>query len=374
MSTPAQSLPPRTADSIYLTMETKLKALLPVITNYRSGSVVNSLLRAMAEGISGLYGAVGVAADQAFHQHAAGKFLDFHAGQFGVARKKATFAEYTVRFLRSGGFNSQNIPQNTVVYSIGFDGKKLRFLVREQVTLLGGDSFVLANVRAEAAGIAYNLGANTPLRMETVITEVSQNLDPVNIQTTVAQNDETDDELRGRLALAWESKPQLGAGELKTAHAYVYYARSIDGVSEALVNDQQPHGEGTVEITINPNNAELITQVRDLLDTVKCTTAKLTVIGATAITCDITLTIDALPTYTSAHVTARVRAALELLFPAKIGEPILLGNVIARVMAQEGAANVVAWSFRRAGVPVAGNDISIGPGEYAVLGAVMVNA
>jgi phage-related baseplate assembly protein len=137
-------------------------------------------------------------------------------------------------------------------------GTEIRFKVTEEVSFDEGTEFAIP-VIAENAGLSYNIGSGTSIRL----TRVISGLDTVTVGedwlASPGQDEEDDNSYRDRIEDRWNSQI-LG----DTKAVYRSYAESVDGVREAHIV-RAPRGPGSTDVVIAAVNgvpsAELLAAV-----------------------------------------------------------------------------------------------------------------
>lgn len=180
-----------------------------------------------------LYGYIDWAAQQAVPFTAGDEFLEAWAALKGVSRLGASSAAGTVIFT---GTNGTNIPSGTVL--IRADGWK--YETAASGTISAGTATVAAQATAGAAG---NAAAGSLLSLYAAIPGINTSA-TVGTVFTGGSDIETDDSLRSRMLLAFQS-PARGGSKAD----YLRWAREVPGVTRAWC---LPHvdGAGTVAVYV----------------------------------------------------------------------------------------------------------------------------
>lgn len=270
-----------------------IKGPLGIVTVLRR-SFIGVISRALAGLAHLLFGFLKFIEKNAFPDTAETEFLDRWAGIWGVSRKVATFAQFT---LDVTGISGTVIPAATVYQRD--DG--VEYTVDDEVTLAAGvGTLALTAVVAGSNGnliVADNLSIQSPiagLNSEGTVAAI----------TTDAEDTEDDDSLRARLIDRIQNPPSGGA-----ANDYLQWALSVPGVTRAWVLPQNL-GPGTVGVSfvedgedpITPSGAK-ITEVEDYIEPLRPVTANVNVFAPNLLPID--MTIELKPN------TAAVQAAVE---------------------------------------------------------------
>lgn len=171
-----------------------------VVQDVAVGSVVRTLVEAVAREIALAYGQLNAAYDSAFVETATGSSLDRVVALLGFRRFRAGRPVGTVRFSRRTGVVGEvTIPAGTPVA----DAKDtLRYETTETRTMLAGESTAQIQVRgASAATPVVEVGVLTSIQRAIAGIDTVTNERP----TSTASQDETDAELRTRARAALTS-------------------------------------------------------------------------------------------------------------------------------------------------------------------------
>jgi len=218
-------------------------------------------------------------APQLLVTRATGAWLDEHARGMGLERKRATGARLRLRCRATA---SGTFPPGALV-GVG----ELRYRVEGPY---GPDQEVEAV--SEGVGSRYNLPLGAVLYPITLV----PGLEALEVMEVLeaGQDEETDEELRRRLILAW---PALGRGS--TYHAYMSWALEVPEVRKVAVLDDHPRGQGTVDVVIAPARGlpspELIAQVQALVDERRPLTVSALVRAPTPVALNLSLRLHRLP-------------------------------------------------------------------------------
>ncbi|UZX14993.1 baseplate J/gp47 family protein [Thermus sp. PS18] len=241
-------------------------------------------------------------APQLLVTRATGAWLDEHARGMGLERKPARPARLLLRCVASA---SGTFPAGAWV-GLG----ELRYRVQ-------GPYAPDARVEAvsEGVGSRYTLPVGAVLYPVTVVPGLER-LEVVEV-LEAGQDEETDEELRARLLLAW---PALGRGS--TYHAYMSWALEVPEVRKVRVLDQHPRGQGTVDVVIAPARGlptpELVARVQALVDERRPLTVDARARGPTPKALNLNLRLHRLPG--SPPLEAWRSRALDFLHGLGIGE------------------------------------------------------
>lgn len=217
---------------------------LPIRLNLNKG-IVRGLIELWAWGLWQLYQFLAIILKQAFPDTATGLWLELHCKQVGVTRKPATKTLGTVYFTRVGTAGNVPIPAGRVCRTkVDGAGNIYRFVTSEAAILLDGTSEVAVAVEAEEYGAASNATAGQISEIVTVIPGVDAAENRAGWLVSEGADTELDDPLRARYVLAWQALSGC------TKYAYQAWALEVTGVASAIIIDQHPRGQGTLDVVI----------------------------------------------------------------------------------------------------------------------------
>lgn len=210
---------------------------------------------ALAASVEGLYAHQAWIARQIFPDTADTEYLEKHADEHGLTRKRATLAQGTATF---SGTPGAAIP-------LGTEAKTVAGLVfvTSEAGVIGADGTALVPVCAGTAGTAHNLAAGTGLALTSAPSGV-HGAAALATATTGGTSAETDAELLARVLDVLRNPP---AGGNKAD--WRRWAMNVDGVSAAYVFPLR-RGLGTVDVCITSAgglpSAEILETTRAALD------------------------------------------------------------------------------------------------------------
>lgn len=339
-----------------------LKALTDAgfpVTSWRSGGLARTLVEVTAAGLTDAWALAGAIAQGALLELSTDDWLTALArSAFDVERAPATFALGYVHLVAASGIGPYSIAAGALVVSDG-----TRFYRSTNTTTLtvtvGGTLDV--PVRAEGSGAVYN----TP----TLNVLVSPALPGVTLtspiwgggstwRTTDARDEETDASLRQRCRDRWST---LGRGA--TAAAYRYLVTSCPaapGVTRAAV--VLGPGDGTLRVYLatssGPASPSEVTAVESYLSTRAPATDAPTVLSATAVPVNVSMTVRTRDT--SAENRTRILDALDVLQRAlDLGQRLDVGALYAAAYTARDVVDVTLSS------PSA--DVTVPPEGIAVM-------
>lgn len=249
----------------YLENYTNWPDCIPKLTDFSKGSVLYTLLNAIATAIDSNAYAIYMAKQAAFLSTATGSDLDNKAADFGIIRKPAVSAKGIFTFTKLvTDIASVQIPAGSLISTLPDSaGNVITYSVDSDSVLPAGQLSVSVACTCQTSGVSGNISANTKL----LISSAVPGIDGVQLISDIRNgvDTETDDQLRVRALNAFAS---LARG---TDAWYKSIALGVPGVQSATVVPQN-RGAGTVDIFIvGANNtipdATLQSAVQAALDT-----------------------------------------------------------------------------------------------------------
>ncbi len=310
------------------------------LTNFNTGSVIRTLLEAVAQPISELHDLVKSVFSQVFIQTATGSWLDLKAQEMGVERIQASYTTGKVTFQRTDTQGALTIPAGTIVATQVYpDGSKYRFFTVADAVMADGEASVDVDVKAEHPGADYNLTAGTITVLETAISGVDFVTNGADWLTSAGVDEETDDSLRERLLARWQ---EIGTGSTKAA--YEYWAKSVSGVADVLVLDDFPRGPGTVDVVISGPDGlpgpDVVDQVNSTIQANRPICSDVLVRAANAVDIQVQVTASASPDATDlTSIQSAIQSAIQGL-TWRIGEDFRPARIIAAAMGVEDVVDV----------------------------------
>ncbi len=291
----------------------------------REGCDLSARMYALAAQVCALYVQADWALRQAFPQTAEGEYLDAHAQLRGLARKRATAAQGTVRFTAGEKADApREIPKGTVCMTAGL----VRFETERAGVLEAGALTADVPVRALEAGEAGNVSAGAISSMAVAPMGIASCTNP---QPCGGGSDgEGDEVLRERVLGTFKRLPN-GAN----AAFYEQGALSFDQVAAAAVV-ARPRGVGSVDIVPATMSGlpdkELLDQLQAYFEERREIAVDLKVRAPRTAVVNITVQVEAREGWDRAEVLSRVERAVREWFTGRLlGQDILrakLGSLI----------------------------------------------
>ncbi len=223
------------------------KGWLPARLNLNKG-VVRGLVEIFCWGLWQLYSLLHRLLKQAVPATSTAEWLNTHAASVNLSRRPATKAVGNVRFLRSPSSSlaaNVAIPQRRIVRTPPDGaGQVYRYSTLAPAVLPAGEEYIDVPCESEEYGAAANASAGQICEIVTPVEGIAGVTNTVDWLISEGANEETDEQLRERYALAW------AANNGCTKHAYKSWALSVPGVTSVSILDRHPRGQGTVDIVV----------------------------------------------------------------------------------------------------------------------------
>ena len=223
------------------------RGYLPARLNLNKG-VVRGLLEIYCWGYWQIYDLLQRLLAQATPSSATGKWLDMHAASVALSRRPATKARGKVRFARAvetGQDTNITIPAGRIVRTLpDGTGRIFRYSTVATAVLPAGADHVDVEAEAEDYGAAANASTGQICELVTPVTGISGVTNAAGWLTEEGADEETDAQLRERIALQWRGNNGC------TKYAYAAWALSVPGVTSVSILDRHPRGQGTVDIVV----------------------------------------------------------------------------------------------------------------------------
>ena len=297
---------------------------------------------------------------QMFPTTATGDKLDLHAMQRGLERIKGSRAEGTIVFTLEAPLEYNLIIPAGTICTTG-DGS-LNYITKQDAVIYRGSSYAWVRSTAEDSGERYNIGSG---KVNTIVTYFSVGI-RINNSTsfTGGTDDETDEQLRERLAKSYKDTPD-GANE-------AYFERlalSVDGIqsAKAYYHPSEPGwgiivlgGRGAVPDTTAFDEAS------ELLNSQKPFGVNFLIQRCSTVVKDISVSIQVSEGYLYSSVKTVAEESIRNFFlDLSVGEDVLLAALGKALLETEGVEN---YSFAQGS-----QDSEIVNSCLAVLGTLSVS-
>lgn len=316
---------------------------MPKLTDFTPGSVVYTLLSAIATAFDTISMSIYTARQAAYLSTATGTDLDAQATDFGIIRKPAQAAQATFTFTKISKSNADiPIPAGSLVSTFPDPGGNVITFVTTDIDakLPAGTLEVDVKATCQTAGAAGNITANTRILISSAIPGIDGVLLKAN--ATLGVDLESDDSLRAR---ALGSFAALARG---TEAWYQQTALAVPGVYSAKVVPQN-RGAGTVDVFITgPNNSvpslEVQQEVQARLDETRPCTDNVKQQAPAGLMINAAINIKVLAGYNPVTTCTAVQTAV-INYISKLGVGagelgyVYLSAITAVVMSTLGVAN-----------------------------------
>ncbi len=305
----------------------EIKTNIPQITNFNSGGVMRGFIEILAKFIKAIYDLLNLVFQNAFVQTASGIWLDMKCAELDLYRFEAKKTKGYVVFERDETAGNVNIPAGTILQSRTMsNGKKYRYFTTQNVVLAEGAANIMVEVEAELPGSEYNLPPNSIVELVNPIAGIDRVYNTYNWIVETGLDEETDESLRKRYYLKWQSIS--GA----TMSAYESWARNVEGVNQVVVIPVG-RGGGTVDVVITAVTGEasdeLLQEVKNAIDERKPYGVDVCVYRPTWVEVSISLHLKLYNWADEAAVTQQVTEKVYSYFAnIKIGQDFILTDLI----------------------------------------------
>ncbi len=312
----------------------EIKANIPQITNFNTGGVMRGFIEIVAKFIKAIYDLLNLVFQNAFVQFASGIWLDMKCAEIGLYRFEARKAKGYIVFERDEATSNVNIPAGTIVQSRTMsNGKKYRYFTTQNVVLLQGQTSINVPVEAKLAGVEYNLPPNSIVELVNPIAGIDRIYNEADWITVAGLDEETDESLRKRYYLQWQSVS--GA----TLASYESWARSVAGINQVVVIPVGSGG-GTVDVVITSVTGEasdeLLQEVKNAIDERKPYGVDIYVYRPAEVAIDLAILLKL---YSFANETQVVQQVTEKIYKyftnIKIGQDFVISDFVSYIKTSE---------------------------------------
>ena len=299
---------------------------------------------------------------QMFPSTATGEYLEAHAQQRGMSRRKGTYATGVVTFTAAEEVHDAIlIPAGTEVCTAD---DLLRYATDEDVILGSGVQTASVRVTAVQPGSAYNAALRKVTVIVTPVLGVAGVVNPSSFKG--GTDDESDDQLRARVIDSYQNV-------LNGANAAYYraIAMSVDGVYDAAAVGRA-RGEGTVDVYASGKGSgvpeETIGAIQALLDEKRELNVDVRAVAATGLSISLYIILAVKEGYDFGAVATVVEHEVrDYINALGIGHDLRLSSVGEVIYHVEGVAD---YRF----VESYGSDRIIPPDRFARATTILVRA
>lgn len=330
---------PRNRQTIFNDLKAYLQSLAPELTDFNTGSILNSIMDAPSAEMEQLWNALVVAFSAAYVATAEGDDLDNKVADFGLTRNPATSATGYVTFGRATAFNQDftipagtivQTPSTTTVAGIQFETTELVVLPANQLNVSS------VPIRALVAGSSGDVSANGITTLSTPPAGIETVTNPV--ATAGGTDEESDEDLRARVPLYLSSLARGTADSIEAA------ALSVTGVSSVSVSENVPT-PGNVQVYVADSSgqatAALITAVIAKVEEYRAVAVAVQVLAPEILFITIEAWVRVQSGYPASTVLANVQTAItDFLSHQHLGETVYRSALIEAIVAVDGVDSV----------------------------------
>jgi uncharacterized phage protein gp47/JayE len=370
----------KTRETIFESMKVYLQTINTALTDFNTGSVLNSVFDTVANSEQDLYTSLENVYEGSFVATATGTDLDARVADFFMTRKQGTTAKGILTFSRSTPYPSNfTIPLGTIVQTTATSQTSgLQFRTTEEATL--PVNALSIEVAAECNQVG-SLG-NVPETQVNVIPNPPAGIEDVNnvVAFSGGSDTETDDELRARVPVYLNS---LSRG---TKDSLLGAAIGVEGVTSAsIVEPLYPSGYVSLYVADTAGTASdaLLALVREriegtgtAIEAYRAAGIAVNVVAPMKFPVDVTGKVLISPLANSHTVIANCNTAINYyLSTLGLEEDVLRAKIIETLMLVSGVLNLDILTLEIGGyftgditvpensVARAGTTISINPWE-----------
>lgn len=254
----------------------------------REGSFVNDMVSPVAMEFEGAYQQFEAMLGIMFMEDSVGEYIEKRAKEYGILRKKGTYATGNVTFT---GKENTHIPKGSLISTIN----NLLYETVEDAIISQGKTTITVPIKAQETGDKYNVLANMITSIPVAIMGITS---VINTTKILGGTDvEADTELVNRVLLQIQNPATSG-----NAMHYKLWALEVDGVGDAKVFPLYS-GPGTVmvmPITSDKRapDATIIENTKKVIEEKRPIGATVTVYAPTEVLINVTAQIVLEPNYT----------------------------------------------------------------------------
>lgn len=340
----------KTFDDLTEDARTDLEDQDSKITNWNDGGVFKTLAFVALKPLAELYKLLLKILPMGFVQYSEDEWLDIAVAENGTERHDPTKTKGIVRFVKDDPNQNIKVEADTIVKTgVSSQGEELKYFVSEEVISVTGESEFDVEVRAEFEGAKYNVGANYIDILVTHIPGIDHIYNPDDWIIQEGTDEESNESLRERYYLKWE---ELATGT--TRGGYISWAKKIAGVQDVAVDDMHPRGQGTVDVIIYPDSADLIQSVTEYIQERKPQYDNVLVKGPETVTVDFDILLTLPEIYgDESEIITQAEEIIDALFienyllktsiglePLSIGQSLYLSQISYFLMTIDNVLNV----------------------------------
>lgn len=283
------------------------------ITNFSSGGIFYTLMMLAFKLYIELITLCRTVLSNMFVTYAEGTWLELKAGDFAQKRKVAVKTQGKVTVSRSASGDAVTIPAGQVFKTdADINGDVLRYIALADTVLQQGALSVDVAVEAEAEGAKYNVSKDQIVNTLTHIEGIDTVTNGADWITTEGSDIEDLESLRSRTLNAWAE-----LSTLPTAEKYKNVCEAVSGVLFVRVDDDQPRGQGTIDIivtgTAGAATDNLLAAVKTAAEAIAGPYDDIEVKSSTTVAQDISVTVTVSSSIDTDGLEDKVKSAITAL-------------------------------------------------------------
>lgn len=281
-----------------------------VVTNYNSGGIFYTLLMIVFKAYLELITLLRSVLSNMFVSSAEDTWLELKAADFAKKRKSAIKTQGKVTVSRQSSGDAVTVQKGQVFKTAkDINGDELRYFALADTVLQQGALSVDVPVEAEIEGAEYNVPPGQIVNTLTHISGVDTITNGEKWITIEGSDIEDIESLRSRTLNAWSE-----LSTLPTAEKYKNVCEAVPGVLFVRVDDNQPRGQGTVDIIVTGTAGEatenLLTLVQAAADSIRGPYDNLEVKSSTTVAQAISITVTVSSSIDTTGLEDKVKAAI----------------------------------------------------------------
>lgn len=280
------------------------------VTNFNSGGIFYTLLMIVFKVYIELITLCRTVLSNMFVSFAEGTWMEIKAADFAKKRKVAVKTQGKVTASRSASGEAVTIPQGQVFKTAkDINGTELRYFALADTILQQGALSVDVPVEAEIEGSQYNVPAGQIVNTLTHIEGIDKITNGDGWITLEGSDIEDLESLRSRTLNAWSE-----LSTLPTAEKYKNVCEAVPGVLFVRVDDDQPRGQGTIDIivtgTAGAATDNLLALVQAAAEAIRGPYDNLQVKSSTTVSQAVSITATVSSTIDTTGLEDKVKAAI----------------------------------------------------------------
>lgn len=277
-------------EETYQVIKSRILSSMTNEIDKREGSFVNDMISPLSAEIAKNYIQLDALIDTFFLDNLEREELEKRAGDFGIIRKEAQYANGFIKILGQDG----SLIDNNMVISTD-DNLEYQIVIDDEdgcITIENGYAYVY--VVAKVPGTVYNIPANTNLYINPDITYINYCINEKDFRGGI--DEETDEDLLNRLK-DFLANPVTSGNEAY----YRQKALEIPGINKVILVPRWD-GPGTLKLIVfndsDPVDKETLEDVKTYIEECRVVDANITVVTPTIINLNISCNVEIDNNYT----------------------------------------------------------------------------